>query len=147
MTKKPGSRGRRTISIFEENLPRGEANFVPLSPISFILRNAEVYPNKVAVIHDRPYSYAEFGERCHRLASALERRGFGKGDCISIMAPNIPAMLEAHFGVPMMGGVLNSLNIRLDAQNIAFLLDHGEAKALLTDREVAPIIKEGRPAR
>ena len=94
------------------------------------------------MIHDRIYSYRELGERCRRLASALQGRGLGLGDTVSVMAPNIPAMLEAHYGIPMMGGVLNALNIRLDAATIAFILEHGETKAILTDREFAPVIEE-----
>ena len=121
---------------------RNAANFTPLSPISHQLRSAAVYPDKPAVIHDRVYSYRELGERSRRLASALQARGLGQGDTISVMAPNIPAMLEAHYGIPMMGGVLNALNIRLDAATIAFILEHGESKALLTDREFAPVIEE-----
>lgn len=121
---------------------RNQANFTPLSPISHLIRSSAVYPEKPAVIHDRVYSYRELGERCRRLASALSKRGLGLGDTISVMAPNIPAMLEAHYGIPMMGGVLNALNIRLDAATIAFILEHGESKAILTDREFAPVIEK-----
>jgi fatty-acyl-CoA synthase len=106
-------------------------------------RAALVYPEKTAVIHGaRRYSYREFLERSCRLASALARRGLGKGDCIAIMATNTPEMLEAHYGVPMLGGVLNSLNIRLDAHSIGFFLDHGEAKALIVDREFSAMARE-----
>ncbi len=127
---------------YEVALDRNPANYVPLSPISFLKRSAEVYPDKAAVIHDRVYSYAEFAERVRRLASALTKRGVGLGDTVSVMAANIPALLEAHYGVPMTGGVLNALNIRLDAKTIAFILDHGGAKVLLTDREFAPVVGE-----
>ncbi len=127
---------------YEVALDRNPANYVPLSPISFLKRSAEVYPHKPAVIHDRVYSYAEFGERVRRLASALAKRGVGLGDTVSVMAANIPALLEAHYGVAMTGGVLNALNIRLDAKTIAFILDHGGAKVLLTDREFAPVVGE-----
>ena len=127
---------------YEVALDRNPANYVPLSPISFLKRSAEVYPDKPAVIHDRVYSYAEFAERARRLASALTKRGVGLGDTVSVMAANIPALLEAHYGVPMTGGVLNALNIRLDARTIAFILDHGGAKVLLTDREFAPVVGE-----
>jgi fatty-acyl-CoA synthase len=115
---------------------------VPLTPISFLARSAGVYPDKVAVIHgDRTFTYAEFAARCRRVASALARRGIGPGDTVAIMAPNVPAMLEAHFGVPMAGAVLNALNYRLDARTIAFLLEHSEAKLLITDREFAGTIE------
>lgn len=120
---------------------KNSANFVPLTPVSFLRRAASVYPDKPAVIHgQRSHSYREFHERCCRLASALSMRGIGQGDTVAIMAPNIPAMLEAHYGVLMLGAILNPLNIRLDAKAIAFILQHGEAKALISDREFAPIV-------
>jgi len=125
---------------YEVDLDRNPANYVPLSPISFLKRSAEVYPDKPAVIHDRVYSYAEFGERVRRLASALARRGVGLGDTVSVMAANVPALLEAHYGVPMTGGVLNALNIRSDPRTVGFILDHSGAKVLLTDREFAPVV-------
>jgi len=122
-------------------MERNNANFVPLTPVSFLRRAATVYPDKTAVIHgQRTYSYREFHERCCRLASALSRRGIRRGDTVAIMAPNIPAMLEAHYGVLMLGAVLNPLNIRLDSKAIAFILQHGEAKALISDREFSPLI-------
>ena len=122
-------------------MDKNSANFVPLTPVSFLRRAAAVYPDKLAVIHgQRSYSYKEFQKRCCRLASALSRRGIGPGDTVAIMAPNIPAMLEAHYGVLMLGAVLNPLNIRLDSKAIAFILQHGEAKVLISDREFAPIV-------
>ena len=128
---------------FDSGLGRNAANTAPLSPVTFLRRAAAVYPQKTAVVHGaQRLSYAQFHERAVRLASALTRRGFGRGDCIAIMAPNTPPMLEAHYGIPMMGGVLNSLNVRLDARTIAFILEHGEAKVLLTDREFSPVIEE-----
>ena len=130
-------------SIFEQGLTANPANFEPLSPISFLKRAAQVYPEKTAVIHGNlQISYREFYARSRRLASALSRRGIGPGDTVAIMAPNVPAMLEAHYGVPMLGAVLNALNIRLDAASIAFMLKHGEAKALITDREFSPVISK-----
>jgi fatty-acyl-CoA synthase len=118
------------------HLRRRPANHTPLSPLSFLARAAAIYPDKIAVIHGaREISYAEFHARCRRLADALRRRGIGVGDAVAIMAPNIPAMLEAHYGVAMAGGVLNALNYRLDARMIAFILDHGGAKIVLADRE------------
>ncbi|HYM31725.1 MAG TPA: acyl-CoA synthetase [Candidatus Cybelea sp.] len=127
---------------YETDLDRNPANYHQLSPLSFIERAAYVHPKHVAVIHgDLRITYAELYARCRRLASALKKRGIGLGDTVALMAPNVPAMLEAHFGVPMTGAVLNTLNIRLDAAAIAFCLDHGEAKVLITDREFSPTIK------
>ncbi len=129
-------------SIYERDLGRTPANFTALSPLSFLRRAAEVYPHKPAVIHDRVFSYRQLAERARRLASALEKRGLGPGDTVAVMAPNVPAMLEAHYGVPLMGGVLNALNYRLDAATIAFILRHGEARVLITDREFAPTVEK-----
>ncbi len=129
--------------IYDLGLDRNAANSAPLTPVTFLQRAAAVYPRKIAVVHGaQRFTYAQFYERTRRLASALSRRGLGRGDCIAIMAPNTPPMLEAHYGVPMMGGVLNSLNIRVDAHTLAFILEHGEAKALITDREFSPVVKE-----
>jgi len=130
-------------SIFEAPfLARRTANFAALTPLSFLSRAATVYPDKIAVIHGaRRYAYREFYERCCRLADALRRRGIDLGDTVSVMAPNVPALLEAHYGVAMAGGVLNALNYRLDARSIAFILDHGGAKVLLTDREFSATIR------
>ncbi|MGE5849918.1 MAG: acyl-CoA synthetase [Candidatus Methylomirabilota bacterium] len=124
-------------------LDKGPANYAPLTPVSFLTRSAAVYVNKPAVIYgDRTYTYGEFFARCRRLASALRRRGIGVGDTVTLMAPNVPAMLEAHYGVPMAGAVLNALNYRLDARSIAFILEHGEAKFLLADTEFSDTIQE-----
>ncbi|SDC46084.1 AMP-binding protein [Belnapia rosea] len=118
------------------DLQRQPANHVPLSPISFLLRAARIYPGRVAVIHgQRRLTYAQMAERSRRLASALRRAGIGPGDVVAIMAPNTPEMLEAHYGVPMTGAVLLTLNIRLDAAAIGFILRHAGAKLLLVDRE------------
>ena len=131
------------MNPYEVGLDRGPANYAPLTPVSFLARSAAVYPNKPAVIHgERTFTYAEFFARCRRLASALTRRGIGVGDTVTLMAPNVPAMLEAHYGVPMAGAVLNALNYRLDARSIAFILEHGEAKLLLTDTEFSDTIRE-----
>jgi fatty-acyl-CoA synthase len=127
---------------YEIGLDKNAANYVPLSPIGFLLRSAAVYPNRLAVVHgERRYSWREALERCRRLASALSAQGVGRGDTVALMAPNIPEAFEAHFGVPMAGAVLNALNIRLDPETIAFILRHGEAKVLITDTEFAPVIK------
>ena len=129
------------LSPFERDLDRNAANFTALTPLSFLDRTASIYPDRLAVVHgERRYTWRETAERCRRLGSALARRGIGKGDTVAIMAPNIPEMLEAHFGVPMTGAVLNALNIRLDAETIGFMLDHGGAKLLLTDREFSATI-------
>lgn len=122
-------------------LGKNPANYVPLSPLTFLERSASSFPDRVAVVHGgQRYTWKETYARCRRLASALTRRGIGLGDTVAVMAPNVPAHLEAHFGVPMAGAVLNALNIRLDAEAIAFILQHGEAKVLITDREFSGVI-------
>ena len=109
---------------YRTGLDRNQANHAALSPLSFLARAAEVYPQRVAVIHgERRLTWAQTYQRCRRLASALARRGVGIGDTVAVMAPNVPAMFEAHYGVPMTGAVLNTLNTRLDAETIAFMLD------------------------
>jgi fatty-acyl-CoA synthase len=131
------------MSIFETGLAPSAVNHIALSPLSFIERTASVYGDYPAVIHGSiRRNWQQTYERCRRLASALSRCGVGKGDTVAVMLPNIPAMLEAHFGVPMIGAVLNTLNVRLDAQAIAFMLEHGEAKVLITDREFHAVIRE-----
>src|SRR5499427_6309243 len=126
---------------YEVGLDKNAANYVPLTPIGLLLRSAAVYPNRLAVVHgDRRHSWREALERCRRLASALAARGVGRGDTVALMAPNLPEAFEAHFGVPMVGAVLNALNIRLDPETIAFMLRHGEAKVLITDTEFAPVV-------
>ena len=134
---------RAARNPYEEGLERNPANHVALTPLGFLSRAAHVYPGRTAWRHGaRSATYREFYARSRRLASALAARGIGPGDTVSIMAPNIPAMLEAHYGVPMTGAVLNALNVRLDAPAIAFILDHGEAKILFTDRAFSPVISE-----
>jgi fatty-acyl-CoA synthase len=129
------------VSAFTMDLDRRPANYVPLSPVSFLERAAHVYGPRVAVIHGaRRYTYAQFLDRARRLASALARAGIGKSDAVAIMAPNIPEMLEAHYAVPMLGAVLCSINVRLDAAAVAFILAHSEAKAVLVDREFSPVM-------
>ena len=130
------------MAATDYDLPKNQANFAALSPLSFLARSEAVHPNRVATIHgSRRITWAEAGQRCRRLASALTKRGIGKGDTVAAMLPNIPEMWEAHFGIPMAGAVLNALNIRLDAATIAFILQHGEAKILLTDREFSATIE------
>lgn len=127
---------------YRQGLDRNPANFEPLSPLSFLPRAARVYPHHTAIVHgDTRHTWREVYERSLRLASALKAAGVGPGDTVAVMAPNVPAMFEAHFGVPMAGAVLNTINTRLDADTVAFILDHGEAKILLTDTELAPIVE------
>jgi fatty-acyl-CoA synthase len=127
---------------YARDLDRGAANHVALSPLSFLERSALVYPDKIAVIHgSRRYSYRDLRARCGRLAAALAARGIGAGDTVSILAPNTPPLLEAHYGIPMLGAVLNAINTRLDADTIAFILQHGESKALIADREFADMVR------
>ncbi|HUC50600.1 MAG TPA: acyl-CoA synthetase [Xanthobacteraceae bacterium] len=126
---------------YDIGLDRNAANFQPLTPLSFLARAAEVYPDQTAIIHGaRSWTYDEFFSRAKKLASALAKRGITRGDTVSVVLPNVPAMLEAHYGVPMAGAVLNSINTRLDAAIIAFQLDHGEAKVLITDREYSKVV-------
>ena len=126
---------------FERDLDRNAANYTPLSPLSLIARTAFAYPQHLAVVHgERRYTWAETYARSRRLASALSRAGIGIGDAVALMAANTPEMVEAHFGVPMTGGVLNTLNTRLDAESIAFMLEHGGAKVLITDTEFSPTV-------
>ena len=133
----------KSENIFEKDLIKRQANFRPLSPISFLDWSAHVYPNKTAVIYgDLHFTWRQFNERCLRLASALKKRGISDGDCVSIISPNTPTMLEAHYGVPMSGAVLNSLNFRLDPATIALILEHSEAKMLISDKEFSQVIKE-----
>ncbi len=128
--------------IFDQHLPRTAANHAPLTPLAFLERSAEVYPQRTAVVHGPlRRTWAEVDQRCRRLASALQKAGIGKGDTVAAMLPNVPPMVEAHFGVPMAGAVLNTLNTRLDPAAIAFMLDHGEAKAVIVDPEFAPAIE------
>jgi fatty-acyl-CoA synthase len=133
----------REASLYENGLERNPANFQPLTPLTFLERAASVYPDHTAIIHGgRRWSYAEFYARARRLASALAKRGIGRGDTVAVMLANTPAMLECHYGVPMAGAVLNALNTRLDASIIAFSLDHGEAKVVIADREFSKVMKE-----
>jgi fatty-acyl-CoA synthase len=124
-------------------LAKNEANYQPLTPLSFLERSAKVYPAHTAIIHgEQRFTYAEFYARSRKLASALASRGIGKGDTVSVMLANTPPMLECHYGVPMTGAVLNTLNTRLDAAILAFTLDHAETKVLIVDREFSALMKE-----
>lgn len=131
-------------NIYEQGLEMTPANYVPLSPLSFMERTAAIWPDRLAVVHgDVRRTWAETYARTCKLAGALTARGIGKGDTVSIIAANIPEMFEAHYGVPMAGAVLNTINTRLDAEAIAFILNHGEAKAVIVD----PGVFRSGPAR
>ena len=124
------------MSIYDQHLDRNPANFAPLTPLSFIERAAEVYPERLAIVHGAlRQTWSETYARCRRLASSLRRAGIGKNDTVAVMLPNTPPMVEAHFGIPMAGAVLNTMNTRLDAETVAFMLDHGEARAVIVDPE------------
>ena len=128
---------------YETDLDRNPANYQPLTPLTFLDRAAKVFPDRTAIIHGgTTYTYADFYARSRKLASAIASRGLGRGDTVSVMLSNTPPMLEAHYGVAMTGAVLHSMNTRLDAQIIAFQLDHAETKLLVTDREFAATVKE-----
>lgn len=132
-----------TDNPYEQNLAKTAANYQPLTPLTLLERSAMVYPDHVAVIHGtQVWTYRDLYARCRRLASALSLRFIGPGDTVSVMLSNSPPMLEAHYGVPMTGGVLHSINTRLDAAAIAFQLDHANTKVLITDREFSAVIKE-----
>jgi fatty-acyl-CoA synthase len=128
---------------YNRDLDRNPANYQPLTPLSFLKRSAAVFPEKLAVVHGPVrHDYATFYRRCRQLASALEKNGVQRGQTVSALLLNTPPMLEAHYGVPMMGAVLNALNTRLDAAGIAFILDHGESKFVLVDSELAPLLQQ-----
>ena len=130
-----------TISPYDRDLDRNPANFQPLTPLTFLERAAEVFPDRLAIVHGPlRRNYRDFYARSRCLASALAKRGLSRGDTVAVMLANTPAMLECHYGVPMCGAVLNTLNTRLDAATLAFMLDHGEAKALIVDREFSSVI-------
>ena len=132
-----------TRGIYEQHLDRSAANYASLTPLSLIARTAYTWPQRIAVVHGaRRYTWSETYARSRRLASALAHRGIGVGDTVAVMLANTPEMVECHFGVPMTGGVLNTLNTRLDAETLAFMLEHGEAKVLITDTEFSPAIAD-----
>ncbi len=136
------------VSIFDQDLPQTPANHAPISPLSFIERTAEVYPTRLAIVHgDLRQDWATTDRRTRQLASALAQAGIGKNDTVAVMLPNTPPMVEAHFGIPMAGAVLNALNTRLDPETVAFMLDHGEAKAVIVDPEFAGVMKKALALR
>ncbi|MDI9233188.1 acyl-CoA synthetase [Limnohabitans lacus] len=135
-------------SIYDQDLPQTPANHAPMSPLSFIERTAEVYPTRLAIVHgDWRQDWATTYRRTRQLASALSQAGIGKNDTVAVILPNTPPMVEAHFGIPMAGAVLNALNTRLDPETIAFMLDHGEAKAVIVDPEFSGTMKKALALR
>jgi len=139
-------------SMFDQDLPPTAANFAAMSPLTFLERTAQVYPNRLAVVHGLGahtvrQTWSETYARCRRLASALTQAGVGKNDTVAVMLPNTPPMVEAHFGVPMAGAVLNALNTRLDPETVAFMLDHGEAKVVIVDSEFSGTLKKALALR
>ena len=142
-TPRPAPAQRHGRSQYDAGLDKTAANYAPLTPLTFLERSAATFPDHPAVVHgDRRYSWKQTYARARQLASALSQHGIGIGDTVAVMAPNVPEIFEAHFGVPMVGAVLNALNIRLDAAMIAFILDHSETKVLITDREFSPTIRQ-----
>ena len=138
-----GTPGTKMASPYDTDLDRNAANFQPLTPLSLLARAAAVHPNQTAVVDGlRSWTYRAFYERTRRLASALAKRGIKRGDTVAAVLPNTPAMLEAHYGVGMAGAVLNTINTRLDAAIIGFTLNHGEANALITDREYSKVVND-----
>ncbi len=147
-TKNPSEPETTMTHIYDQHLDRNSANHAPLSPLGFIARTAEVYPERLAVVHGTlRRNWGETYARCRQLASSLHKAGVGKNDTVAVMLPNTPPMVEAHFGVPMAGAVLNALNTRLDAETIAFMLDHGEAKVLIVDPEFTGVVAKALKLR
>ncbi len=131
------------MNMYEQDLGKNEANHAPLTPLTFLERAAYVYPGRLSVVHGaQRFTWKETYARCRRLASALTQLGVNKNDTVSVMLPNTPPMVEAHFGVPMCGAVLNALNTRLDSETIAFMLGHANTKVLITDREFSPVVEK-----
>ena len=130
-------------NIFEQGLERNSANFTPITPLLFLERSAQVYPDRLAIVHGKlRQTWSQTYDRCRRLASALQKHGIGLGDTVAVMLPNTPPMVEAHFGIPMAGAVLNALNTRLDPESVAFMLNHGEAKVVMVDPEFSGVMKK-----
>ena len=131
------------MSSFDKNLDKNNANFVPLTPLTFLERAKDIYPNYEALVYeDRKYTWLEIYNRCTKFASALEKIGIGKGDTVSVMACNTPEIFEAHYAVPMTGAVLNTINIRLDSKTVSYILDHSDAKVLIVDRQFHEVVKK-----
>ena len=129
--------------MYNTNLDKNHANFTPLSPLSFLQRSAEVYPNRLSIIHgSKKYTWSDTFKRSKQLASALTKKGVGKGDTVAVLCFNTPEIYEAHYGIPMIGAIINTINIRLDVDTISYILEHGEAKVVITDNELSPTMKE-----
>ena len=129
--------------MYNTNLDKNHANFTPLSPLSFLQRSAEVYPNRLSIIHgSKSYTWSDTFKRSKQLASALTKKGVGKGDTVAFLCFNTPEIYEAHYGIPMIGAIINTINIRLDVDTISYILEHGEAKVVITDNELSPTMKE-----
>ncbi|CAI5506891.1 unnamed protein product, partial [Closterium sp. Naga37s-1] len=132
-----------TSPFDNDALPRNAANYAPLTPLTFIRRAADVHGDRCAVVYgDQSWTWRQTYRRCCKLASALRRRGIGKNDTVSVLAPNVPALYEAHFGVPMAGAVLNAINTRLDARTVALILAHGSARLVMAHRSLAPLLTD-----
>ncbi|MBP7132324.1 MAG: acyl-CoA synthetase [Aquabacterium sp.] len=135
-------------NLYAQDLPKNDANFAALTPLLYLERSALVYPDRVAIVHGTlRQTWSQTYARCRQLASALQQHGIGRGDTVAVMLPNTPPMVEAHFGIPMSGAVLNTLNTRLDAEALAFMLDHGEAKAVIVDPEFAAVMSRALAMR
>jgi len=131
------------MSHYDKNLDKNNANFVPLTPLSFLERAKDIYPNYEALVYeDRKYTWSEIYKRCTKFASALEKIGITEGDTVSVMACNTPEIFEAHYSIPMTGGVLNTINIRLDAKTVGYILEHSDAKVLIVDRQFHEVVKK-----
>ena len=131
------------MNNFDTNLNKNGANFVPLSPLSFISRAKDIYPNYESLVYgNRSYTWKETYNRCTKFASALQKQGISKGDTVSIIAANTPEIFEAHYSIPMIGAVINTINTRLDAETIAYILEHSDAKLLITDTQFSPTMKK-----
>ena len=131
------------MNHYEKNLDKNNANFVPLTPLSFLERAKDIYPNYEALVYEnRSYTWAQIYKRCIKFASALEKIGIGEGDTVSVMAFNTPEIFEAHYSVPMTGAVLNTINSRVDAKTDAYILEHSEAKVLIVDRQLHSVIEK-----
>ena len=129
--------------MYNTNLDKNHANFTPLSPLSFLQRSAEVYPNRQSIVHgSKSYTWSDTFKRSKQLASALTNKGVGKGDTVAVLCFNTPEIYEAHYGIPMIGAIINTINIRLDVDTISYILEHGEAKVVITDNELSPTMKE-----
>ena len=131
------------MNIYDQDLDTNAANFTPLSPISMMRRVASIYPDKAAVVYgERRLTWGDIYTRCVNVATALTRRGIARGETVAVLSANLPEMFEVHFAVPMTGAVLNAINMRLDAASVAFILEHGEAKLLLVDKEFGPLAEQ-----